>query len=58
MGNPEIKVGALARLKSGGPLMTVHCVPGDGVVDCQWFEGAELKEARFETESLDIPIGE
>ena len=44
----EFKVGDIVRLKSGGPKMTVEILLGDGELKCQWFDGSELQEARFD----------
>lgn len=39
-------VGDKVRLKSGGPPMTVENIVA-GEVHCCWFEGNELKRAKF-----------
>jgi uncharacterized protein YodC (DUF2158 family) len=45
------KVGDVAQLKSGGPLMTVSEVDGT-VVHCRWFVGTEEKSSSFPSEML------
>lgn len=57
--NPELKVGVLVKLKSGGPEMTIRRVTAndDGNsahVSCQWFAGKKLDDGVFPSESLDI----
>lgn len=49
----EIKAGAIVRLKSGGPKMTVssESVSPD-LVSCNWFADAELKSSCFDREQL------
>ena len=66
MENNTLEVGAVVRLKSGGPKMTVSQYPynkGNGQptkvptikrVECDWFEGSELKTASFDERELDI----
>lgn len=49
---PEWKSGQVARLKSGGPAMTVSGVVG-GVVVCQWFEGKKTLTGQFAPETLE-----
>ena len=47
------KVGDLAQLKSGSPIMTVKWLSSDGrAVTCQWFSGSKLNEGTFSTDSL------
>lgn len=64
----EIKVGSKVKLNSGGPLMTVESLKkktegnplsrknseGVGEINCQWFEGTQLKYGTFPLESLSI----
>lgn len=52
-------VGDLVKLKSGGPVMTVHKV-NTGMQDlfsgsyiCQWFAGKKLDQGTFKQESLE-----
>jgi uncharacterized protein YodC (DUF2158 family) len=53
----ELKQGDRVRLRSGGPLMTVHSINGDNI-DCQWFTPAgELKSATFPLAMLTIVEG-
>ncbi len=53
----QIKPGDRVRMRSGGPLMTVHAVNGDNI-DCQWFtQDAELRSATFPTYMLTIIEG-
>ena len=52
---PKFEKGAVVRLKSGGPKMTVRGVGGMvGGLICQWFEGNKLQEGNFDEESLEI----
>jgi uncharacterized protein YodC (DUF2158 family) len=37
MDNNQLQVGAVVKLKSGGPLMTVQDVLDSGKVNCVWF---------------------
>lgn len=64
----EVKVGSKVELNSGGPLMTVKSLTKEtegnplslksseevGGINCQWFEGAQLKYGTFPLESLSI----
>jgi Uncharacterized small protein (DUF2158). len=49
------RTGQTVRLASGGPTMTVGRVYGDSV-ECFWFEGAQLREATFESGVLSPPL--
>jgi len=43
----QLNPGDLVRLRSGGPLMTIHSINGDNI-DCQWFTpSGELQSATF-----------
>jgi uncharacterized protein YodC (DUF2158 family) len=50
---PEFKEGAVVRLKSGGPNMTIDTI-GNLVATCVWFDGGERKEGLFKLHSLEI----
>ncbi len=50
----EWNVGDEVVLKSGGPVMTVRKIHSDGV-DCEWFDGEELKGHGFVFDQLMIP---
>jgi uncharacterized protein YodC (DUF2158 family) len=47
----KFKSGDTVRLKSGGPLMTVHDYhtnnPDDKRLTCTWFDNKEIKSATF-----------
>jgi uncharacterized protein YodC (DUF2158 family) len=50
------EIGALVRLRSGGPAMTVHGVDSDDVT-CHWFVKEELKQKVFKLSQLqDLEI--
>lgn len=55
----KFKPGATVRLKSGGPLMTVHgysgIAPGvpTSTVICKWFDGNKPMTENFHEDSLD-----
>ena len=49
----EFKEGAVVRLKSGGPNMTIDTI-GNLVATCVWFDGGERKEGVFKLASLEI----
>lgn len=42
-----MQVGDQARLKSGGPVMTVFEII-ENRIHCQWFDGAKLKQSDFD----------
>lgn len=44
--------GAIVRLKSGGPRMTVEEVADDGTIRCQWFVGSDVKFSYFPAAAL------
>ena len=53
------KIGAVVRLKSGGPLMTVdelttHGTSGQPTVSVIWFEGSEQRHGTFLEAVLDL----
>jgi uncharacterized protein YodC (DUF2158 family) len=50
---PEFKEGAVVRLKSGGPKMTIDTIDKFGAT-CVWFDGGERKEGLFKLDSLEI----
>lgn len=50
---PPFKIGAMVRLKSGGPRLTVTAVE-DGHVEVQWFEGEIAKQKIFPVGALQI----
>lgn len=52
MESESIKVGAVVRLKSGGPDMTVESVDDDGEILCTWFQGADALSRSFRAEAL------
>lgn len=53
----DIKLGYRVRLRSGGPLMTVHAITADSI-DCQWFNrDDELRGATFPSYMLTIIEG-
>lgn len=52
---PNLKVGDVVRLKSGGPKMTVSTVDEyNHIVYCKWFVHDELKSERFSPDSLEV----
>ena len=53
-----MKIGDLVQLKSGGPVMTVAYVNGDGTeVTCNWFLDNENKKAVFHPNQLETGGG-
>ena len=49
----EFNVGDTVKLKSGGPLMTVHDILSTYRVICKWFaKDASINAADFQKESL------
>lgn len=42
----QFKPGDTVRLKSGGPLMTVHTVQTDGDIWCEWFDKSEKPQGK------------
>ncbi len=58
---PELKVGAVVQLKSGGPKMTIQDIgdyshPGgtENSAKCFWFDGNEQKVEYFDISGLQI----
>lgn len=53
---PSLKVGDTARLKSGGPLMTVESIRSDlgddASILCVWFVKEEIKNGWFSPAAL------
>lgn len=53
------KVGDTVKLKSGGPIMTVHDTPKTQTFGnqthytCQWFAGKKLESGHFERDQLE-----
>lgn len=47
------EIGAVVRLKSGGPSMTVDSFTHDREVVCQWFAGSKLERGVFPAQSLE-----
>lgn len=43
----KFKCGDLVELKSGGPIMTVNTVYGDGDIVCVWFAGEKQQKHTF-----------
>ncbi len=48
----SFKIGDMAQLKSGGPIMTVSYDYGDGTVEATWFVNNEPKSHTFKHEVL------
>lgn len=49
-----LEAGAIVRLKSGGPDMTVKAVlASNGNIRCQWFAGKKLEAGDFPEKSLE-----
>lgn len=46
-----MKIGALVRLRSGGPVLTVTEV-ADGKATCTWFQSDEFKNTTFPLAAL------
>ncbi|ASP40341.1 DUF2158 domain-containing protein [Bacterioplanes sanyensis] len=49
----SFKAGDLVQLKSGGPLMTVEAVVGNGQIACYWFDQATVKNYIFKDVTLE-----
>ena len=53
----EVRVGNLARHKSGGPIMLIDCVHqsvGGNWVGCVWVENGERRSSQFKFDDLDL----
>ena len=50
----DFKDGAVVRLKSGGPLLTVESTRPDRMVSVEWFDGADLQRAAFRPECIEL----
>lgn len=48
---PKFRIGAIVRLKSGSPLLTVTA-SHHGHVEVQWFEGTEAKQKIYPVAAL------
>ncbi len=51
---PEIEVGDVVCLRSGGPRMTVDDTKDVGNVRCVWFDGADTKFDLFNPAALTV----
>ena len=49
----DFAIGAIVKLKSGGPDMTVQTPAKDGYLNAQWFAGKKLEQGRFPVSSLE-----
>lgn len=50
----EFKKGDVVQLKSGGPIMTVYDVSGNGHIGCEWFDKKDEHHDRtFAAESIE-----
>jgi uncharacterized protein YodC (DUF2158 family) len=49
-----LKSGDVVQLKSGGPLMTVRVVFSEHEILCEWFDGPNRKEGKFEGSVLTV----
>jgi uncharacterized protein YodC (DUF2158 family) len=55
----SISIGTVVQLKTGGPKMTVSKIDYDNdLVKVQWFEGTDLKEAKFRPGNLQPILNE
>ena len=50
---PELEIGDVVRLRSGGPKMTVQQRTSPGTLNCTWFLEEELKRSSFTEDSLE-----
>lgn len=51
---PDMMTGAIVRLNSGGPKMTVDEVRNDGFVMVAWFAGDDLRQEAFPADMLTV----
>jgi uncharacterized protein YodC (DUF2158 family) len=53
-----MNIGDTVKLKSGGPLMTVHSIEKSGDIYCQWFAGDEdkVRTGFFPPDSLQLAV--
>ena len=51
---PQLRVGDVVQLKSGGPEMTVSFILPTGKVFCVWFDQSEKREETFLPEVLQL----
>lgn len=47
------KKGDVVVSKSGGPLMDIQHIRSNGILECSWFSGTELKHGQFASESVN-----
>ncbi len=55
----KFKIGAVVKLNSGGPIMTVTVTRRNdtsSIVTCKWFINDELKEDSFPEKSLKLYV--
>lgn len=56
---PEFKPGDTVRMKSGGPVMTVHSIQREGDVWCEWFDSKQTHQQNgFKPTSLEKEGGQ
>ena len=50
----DFKKGDLVRLRSGGPVMTVHSADYSDTIQCTWFDAKQARQLQsFDQETLD-----
>lgn len=54
----QIKAGDVVTLKSGGPHMTVECLPSTETASVRWFCGDEVRGFDFEIVALKLVFNE
>ncbi len=58
--NQKLKIGDVVKLKSGGPIMTIHFIDkSGGSINCQWFAGDKLDKLEngyFSPDSLQLVV--